>query len=165
MSELGRVVVQRVVESPEQMAEFGCALSRVLHAGDVVLLEGSMGAGKTTLTRAVAVGLGHDARLVSSPTFVLMNQYQSPGAMAMAHVDAYRMSEDEELGTLGIDRVIVREDQEVDGEPWVVMIEWPGRIARALGQMLAGVSVVRVELEVSAETQRIVTIDAPSGFA
>lgn len=104
---------------------FAGALSRVLRSGDVVLLQGELGSGKTTLTRGVASALGISPQGVSSPTFVLMHQHEVPevsggvGVKAggadeptsvervrvLVHIDAYRLREASDLESLGWDRV------------------------------------------------------------
>src|SRR3954471_21896777 len=66
-------------------------LARTLRPGDVVALHGELGAGKTQFTRGIVKGLGGDARAVSSPTFVLINVYDTPASGRIFHLDAYRV--------------------------------------------------------------------------
>ncbi|MBI1371148.1 MAG: tRNA (adenosine(37)-N6)-threonylcarbamoyltransferase complex ATPase subunit type 1 TsaE [Phycisphaera sp.] len=99
--------------------EFGQLLARLTHAGDVIAMNGPLGAGKTQLVRGIATGLGADERLVSSPTFVLMCEY--PGKLPIVHVDAYRMQGLSDLESLGW-------SDELLGEA-VTLIEWADRIA------------------------------------
>lgn len=113
-----------VTRSEEQTIALGRALGRLLHAGDVVALHGELGAGKTRLVRGIAGGMGLDERLVSSPTFVMVNEYEGAGRMPLVHADAYRLSGADDLDTLGWDRLM-------DGEA-VVVVEWAERIAAAL---------------------------------
>lgn len=91
----------------------GESLGRILRAGDVVYLDGPLGAGKTTLIRSVAAGLGLHSAAVASPTFVLIHDYpQPPGAPAdrpdLIHIDAYRLRGPEDLDSLGWDTVVER---------------------------------------------------------
>lgn len=117
--------IVRRCDSLDATAALGAQLAGLLRPGDVVALEGDLGAGKTTLVRSVVAGLGLDASIVSSPTFVIANDYPgSEDAPPVVHVDAYRLSGSDELDTIGWDRVL-------DGSA-VVFIEWPGRIAGAL---------------------------------
>jgi len=99
----------------ETMA-FGRALGRSLRAGDLVLLSGPLGAGKTTLTRGIADGLGVGGR-VSSPTFVLARVHPAgPSGVPLVHVDAYRLGGDlSELDDLDLD---------ADLERSAVVVEW-----------------------------------------
>lgn len=86
----------KYVTSLEETEHFAQQLAHLLEAGDVLTLEGDLGAGKTTLTKAVAKGLGI-TRNVSSPTFTIVKQYE--GRLPLNHLDVYRLSEsDEDLG-------------------------------------------------------------------
>jgi len=91
----------------------GESLGRQLRPGDVVALYGDLGAGKTTLTKGIAVGLGLDAD-IHSPTFTLIHEH--PGAVPLYHVDLYRLSSEEEVETLGLEEYIYD-----DG---ITVIEW-----------------------------------------
>ena len=103
--------------------ELGQKLAQRFAPGDCVALVGSLGAGKTVLTRGLAVGLGlADEKLVASPTYVLVHEY--PGHCPIYHLDLYRMGDaDMELRDLGLDEMLA------DG---VVLIEWANRAERAL---------------------------------
>ena len=76
------------INSPEEMFELGKRIGSKLQAGDVILLRGELGAGKTALTRGIGTSLGIDD--VSSPTFVISKIYQG-GRVPLIHVDAYRL--------------------------------------------------------------------------
>lgn len=94
---------QREIASPEAMEDFGRELGRVLSAGDLVVLTGPLGAGKTTLTRGIADGLGVRGP-VQSPTFVIARTHPSlVGGAPLVHVDAYRLGSPAELDDLGLD--------------------------------------------------------------
>src|SRR5205085_8531825 len=84
--------------------------------GDVVLLDGEFGSGKTTLAQGIARGMGIDARYVNSPTFMLVNEYRA-GRNRLYHVDLYRLEGEEQVATLGLEDYF-------DGSG-VVVIEWP----------------------------------------
>jgi tRNA threonylcarbamoyladenosine biosynthesis protein TsaE len=102
---------------------FGRRLGGLLFPGAVVALVGQLGAGKTHLVRAVAEGLGlADGRVVSSPTFVLIQEY--PARLPVYHFDAYRLHGEAEFGELG-----AHEYFEGDG---VCLVEWADRVRGAL---------------------------------
>ncbi|MDQ0941365.1 tRNA (adenosine(37)-N6)-threonylcarbamoyltransferase complex ATPase subunit type 1 TsaE [Streptomyces sp. V1I1] len=104
------------VESPEQMQELGRRLAKLLRAGDLVMLTGELGAGKTTLTRGLGEGLGVRGA-VTSPTFVIARVHPSlTGGPALVHVDAYRLGG-------GLDEM---EDLDLDVSlpESVVVVEW-----------------------------------------
>ena len=103
------------INSLEEMHQFGLRVSCLLQAGDVLVLVGDLGAGKTTLTKSIATGLGI-TESVSSPTFVIARQYrrdQQGKNFGLIHVDAYRLSSAYEL-----------EDLDLDFEANVTVIEW-----------------------------------------
>ena len=119
---------ERSSESLEHTAVIAKDFAAVLRAGDLVRLVGEMGAGKTTFVRLVAEAMGVDVSLVSSPTFVLMNNYPctiNGEDGSIAHLDCYRFGDEDELDALGWDRVC--------GDGSVRLVEWPERIDGVLG--------------------------------
>jgi len=76
-----------LIKSPEQMRDFGISLSRQLRAGDVIVLKGDLGAGKTALAVGIGLGLGIDG--VSSPTFIISRVHKAK--VPLIHIDAYRL--------------------------------------------------------------------------
>lgn len=97
---------------------FGRRLAARLAPGDIVLLSGDLGAGKTALARGILAGLGH-AGEVPSPTFTLVQSYELPGVrLPVWHVDLYRLDDPNEVEELGLDEILA------DG---VLVIEWPER--------------------------------------
>ncbi|MFG2675757.1 tRNA (adenosine(37)-N6)-threonylcarbamoyltransferase complex ATPase subunit type 1 TsaE [Streptomyces sp. NPDC048445] len=112
----GTVSVRLTVESPEQMQALGRRISGVLRPGDLVMLTGELGAGKTTLTRGLGAGLGVRGA-VTSPTFVIARVHPPLGdGPALVHVDAYRLGG-------GLDEM---EDLDLDVSlpESVVVVEW-----------------------------------------
>jgi tRNA threonylcarbamoyladenosine biosynthesis protein TsaE len=95
---------------------FGRALAGVLGPGDLVILSGTLGAGKTVLAKGIAAGLGVTG-LVTSPTFVIARVHRParPGGVALVHVDAYRLA-----GPLEVDDL----DLDTDLTAGVVVVEW-----------------------------------------
>ena len=109
----GAVTRSLGIPNPEAMHDFGVRLGRALRRGDLVLLTGPLGAGKTTLTRGIGEGLGVRGP-VQSPTFVLARTHPSlVGGAPLVHVDAYRLSGADEL-----------DDLDLDFEGSVVVAEW-----------------------------------------
>lgn len=100
------IVVTRESSGPDFTAALAAGFADVLHAGDVVALEGDLGAGKTTFTRELAARLGVPAGVVSSPTFVVVNVYPiapraaQPTLKRLIHIDAYRVTSDEDTAAL-----------------------------------------------------------------
>jgi tRNA threonylcarbamoyladenosine biosynthesis protein TsaE len=112
----------RVTHSEEETAAVAREIAAGVKAGDVILLSGNLGAGKTAFVRGLAAGLGIDPENVSSPTFTLVHEYRG-GRLTLYHADLYRLervaTEDLGLEEMGI----------ADG---VLAIEWPDRLAHAL---------------------------------
>lgn len=144
-----RAIVTSLFEEDTQ--RLGASLAAVLRPGDVVLLRGELGSGKTTLVRAVVAGLGMDAAQVSSPTFVIASEYAGEGAPAVVHVDAYRLSGTDELDSIGWERI-------VSGDS-IVFIEWPERIESALPAECA-----EIRLTPTGERSRRIEIDTPASW-
>ena len=137
--------MQHVSRSAEQTHRIAVDLVRQLQPGDVVRLDGDLGAGKTHFTRGLVDGLGGDPRQVSSPTYTLLQVYETP-TLPVFHLDAYRLSGPDDLEAIGFDELL--------GEGGVVVIEWPSRVADALP---GGGWTVRIEHV--GDTVRRLTID------
>jgi tRNA threonylcarbamoyladenosine biosynthesis protein TsaE len=111
--------------SPEQTQRLGVRLGELLRPGDLICLEGDLGSGKTTMAQGIGRGWGSlDA--VTSPTFVLMNEYRRADSARLIHFDAFRMNDVQEAIALGLEECFEAEAP--------MMIEWPERIAAILPQ-------------------------------
>ncbi|MEY4423725.1 MAG: hypothetical protein RLZZ258_828 [Actinomycetota bacterium] len=100
---MAEVLANLIIETPEEMHDLGLKLARAFKAGDLILLTGPLGAGKTTLTRGIGEALGAIGN-VSSPTFVLARTHScGAGKPELVHVDAYRLTSAAELDDLDID--------------------------------------------------------------
>ncbi len=107
-----------ISRSPEQTRRIGIRLGSFLQPGDVVCLSGELGAGKTTLVQGIAQGWGSlDA--VTSPTFVLVNNYRKTGGLEMNHFDAYRVQDALEAEDLDLESMLA------DGP---FLVEWAERV-------------------------------------
>ena len=146
MSNDGEVILY----DAEQTLAAGRRLGALLRAGDVVALIGALGAGKTQMVRGVAAGMGLDPWEVSSPTFVLMQEYTPPetpetpenpddensDALTLVHIDAYRLSGAEEFMA-----VLWGDDGEELLDAAAVVVEWADIVEDALGE-----DVLQIEL-------------------
>lgn len=101
--------------SEQHTIQLGKRLGAVLKAGDVVLLRGRPGAGKTTFTRGIAAAFGYEA--VSSPTFTLINEYSAAARLPIYHMDLYRLGNEADLDELGLDEYLYGNG--------ICIIEWP----------------------------------------
>ena len=108
--------------SAEETRKLGEKLAKELRAGDVILLEGPLGAGKSELARGVARGLGVQ-ETVTSPSFTILNVYDS-GRVPLYHFDWYRLESAEELFEMGMEEYL--------GGDGIALVEWPGRCPEAL---------------------------------
>jgi tRNA threonylcarbamoyl adenosine modification protein YjeE len=120
------------IATPEQMHDFGRQVAGLLRAGDVVLLSGDLGAGKTTFTRGLGEGLEVRGP-VTSPTFVLARTHPSlSGGPALVHVDAYRLGSALEL-----------DDLDIDFAHSVVVVEWGAGLIEALTDSYLAIEIDR----------------------
>ncbi|HMB24350.1 MAG TPA: tRNA (adenosine(37)-N6)-threonylcarbamoyltransferase complex ATPase subunit type 1 TsaE [Anaerolineales bacterium] len=118
MSILNEHTMDFFSRSPEQTRRIGTHLGGALQAGDVICLQGDLGAGKTTFVQGVAQGWGsRDA--VSSPTFILVNMYRREDETRLFHMDAYRLDSAPEAEELDFETMLAQGP---------LLIEWPERI-------------------------------------
>ncbi len=104
--------------SPEQTRRIGVRLGGALRAGDVICLQGDLGAGKTTFVQGVAQGWG-SVDSVSSPTFIIVNVYRRADGCQLFHMDAYRLDSTPEAEEVDLDTMLAQ---------GALLIEWPDRI-------------------------------------
>ena len=127
---MSKLLLEQQVADADQMHELGIRIAKQFRAGDLVVLVGPLGAGKTTLTRGIGEGLQAIGN-VSSPTFVIARTHKREGsAVPMVHVDAYRLGGAAEL-----------DDLDIDFENSIVLVEW-GR------GLLEGISDNWLEIEI-----------------
>ena len=123
------------------MLAFGRRLAAMLEPGQLVRLQGPLGAGKTTLVRGVLRGLGHSGA-VKSPTYTLLEPYELPWG-TVYHFDLYRISDPEELELIGFSELI--------GGTALSLIEWPER-----GGELVPATGLTIEIELTERGRRVV---------
>jgi tRNA threonylcarbamoyladenosine biosynthesis protein TsaE len=142
-----RRAMELLSTSPEETQKIGAEIGRSLPIPGIVLLRGDLGAGKTTLTRGIAQGLGlADTSLVNSPSFTLVNVYQ--GICPIYHVDLYRLEGARDLYSIGLDDFM--------GSEGVTIIEWSERLTDKIEDA------TEVEITDAGDDQRLLRIYAPA---
>lgn len=137
-----------ISESPERTAEIGRKIGSGLKGGEIIALIGPLGSGKTLLIKGIAAGAGaQDSRRVTSPTFVIVNEYKGAGGLDIYHVDAYRLDSVAEFEMLGFDDLCYPQS--------VVLIEWADKIASAL----KNIDCIKIELAHAGENARKIHIE------
>ena len=151
------MVIELVSLSEEETRRIARRLAARLRGGDVVALDGPLGAGKTCFVRGMAEGLGIDPRQVSSPTFILCQEYEPPesggASFILAHLDGYRLASPDELETVGFDELLEAADT-------VIAVEWAGRFGDMLPELRISVDMAHAD-----EHSRRLTVTAPDALA
>lgn len=141
-------------DSIEQMNKIAAEIAGNLSGGDILLLSGTLGAGKTTLTKGIAAALGLSAE-VTSPTFALMQQYDLPEPKhdieQIVHIDTYRLNDESELKAIGAMDYI-------GDEKTLTIIEWPEKLAT----LLSGLKTKHLQLSHADDGRQIEWISASS---
>jgi tRNA threonylcarbamoyladenosine biosynthesis protein TsaE len=141
-------VIEVVSDSPEETIRFGLRIGAALAGGEIIGLIGPLGSGKTHLIKGIAAGAGAgEPARVSSPTFVIVNEYLAPGArLDVYHIDAYRIETLAEFEMLGFDELCYPRS--------VVLIEWADKVAAALARTHS----ITIELEHLGPSRRRITL-------
>jgi ATPase, YjeE family len=113
--------VKFISQSPEETQQIAAQLARQLQGGEVLLLEGPLGVGKTVFAKAIAAAIGV-TEIVTSPTFTLVAEYE--GKLRFVHVDLYRISSAEECEQLALDEMM--------NQQTVMAVEWPENAGTAI---------------------------------
>lgn len=135
--------------SPEDTIAFAEQIGKLLRGGDIIAYRGGLGAGKTTFTRGIALGMGLPDE-VSSPTFALVNEYRGKG-LTLYHFDMYRIMNAEALETTGFYDYI--------SEDAVIVCEWSENIADCLPE-----NVITITIETIGENVRKITVEGDERF-
>ncbi len=120
---MSRAALVARTASPAETQELAAALARLAEPGDLLVLAGEMGAGKTAFAQGFARGLGID-EAVTSPTFTIVREYGG-GRLALHHLDVYRLDHLREVTDLGLSEML--------DEPAVMLVEWGDAVLPALG--------------------------------
>jgi tRNA threonylcarbamoyladenosine biosynthesis protein TsaE len=112
-------------KSEQATHAFAMQFAKTLSAPAMLLLSGELGAGKTCFTRGLCEGLGGEPRQVSSPTFSIMQEYDIADNQRLVHIDAYRLSGEEELESIGWEELL-------EDENTIIAIEWASHIRNAI---------------------------------
>lgn len=136
------------ISSEKEMISFGTEFAKTLKGGDIVLLEGNLGAGKTTLTKGIAKYFTIK-KPITSPTFALMNVYEfkrfkDSKIQRLVHADTYRLEEEKDLIEIGVEDYLGAPDT-------VCLIEWPEKIKK----LLRGKKVIKIIIEHDNEGRKI----------
>ncbi len=139
-----------VLQTEEDTRALAREIAAQLHGGEVIALNGDLGAGKTTFTQYLAQELGVTQH-VNSPTFVIMKQYHAhkPPIHTLVHVDAYRLSSAEELQHAGV-------DQHLGQSHAIVVIEWADKVREAL----AGCTLVQLNFILEKGVRKVTVSNA-----
>lgn len=139
-----------ICTTPEKTFELGEKAGCDLRGGDVVLLSGELGAGKTLFTKGILHGLGYDVDEVTSPSFALVNLYKTE-KLAVYHIDLWRLDAKADASTaVGLDEIL--EDPQA-----VAIIEWPDR----LSSMPAAKRVIEISLTGDGDDPRTIDVRFP----
>ena len=130
--------------SAEETIELGAMIAKRLKAGDIVALSGGLGAGKTTLVKGIAKGLGvKNYRYVNSPSFVLVKEYK--GKVPLFHFDIYRLNNLKDIEEIGYEDYLARKG--------VVVIEWSEKMSRILPK-----GRLDIALKIKGANERVISI-------
>lgn len=134
-----------VLSSPEETKQFGLRLGQLAQPGDVICLDGGLGAGKTTLTQAIAIGLEvPEDCYVTSPTFAILHDYT--GRLALYHMDFYRLKNSAEIEDLGFEEFFYQSG--------LAVIEWPDKAKHLIPE-----SRLYLMIRITGESSRIIECD------
>jgi tRNA threonylcarbamoyladenosine biosynthesis protein TsaE len=116
-------MIEVISNSPEETASLGKKIASLLSAGSVIALEGTLGSGKTCLTKGIALGLGIE-ETITSPTYTIINEYKMDNYPTFFHIDAYRLSTDKDFEDIGGTEIIY--------SGGISVIEWSERLSKSL---------------------------------
>ena len=140
-------LTEYLLRGPEDTIALGERIGRAAPGGTVIALRGALGAGKTTLAKGIARGLGVGDE-VTSPTYTIVSEYE--GRLRLHHIDAYRLAGSEDFAETG--------GEDLLGDPGgICLVEWGERVSRSLPEDAA-----LADIAVLADGSRLLRLDAPS---
>jgi len=132
-----------VTNTPDETTRLGMRIGSMLRKGDVVALQGTLAAGKTTITKGIALGLGITED-VTSPTFTLISEYY--GRLPLYHMDVYRLDSTEDFINLGVEELLYGNG--------VCVVEWSEKVMEELPA-----SSIRIRLESEEDGSRTISVE------
>ena len=145
--------MKKISYSPEETLQLGKSLGSSLIAGDIILLNGDLGAGKTHLTQGICFGVGLDENsYIRSPTFTLINEYQ--GKLPIYHIDLYRIDSLEEIYSLGLEEILFNQG--------ITIIEWAEKLRSPKNRKNLLLNIqdrIEINIEIVSESEREFTFN------
>ena len=138
-------MIEVISNSPDETAALGRQIAGHLSAGSVVALQGTLGSGKTYLTKGIAIGLGINETL-TSPTYTIINEYKRDNSPSLFHIDAYRLNDDKEFEEVGGIQIVN------SGE--ISIIEWSERIPKSIPD-----DSITVHILITGQSSRLIKIN------
>ncbi|AOZ72260.1 tRNA (adenosine(37)-N6)-threonylcarbamoyltransferase complex ATPase subunit type 1 TsaE [Boudabousia tangfeifanii] len=142
-------------KDPDQTRAVGQALAKIVRAGDLIMLSGGLGAGKTTFTQGLGEGMGVRGR-VASPTFIIAREHPNPNGPNLIHADAYRINDLDDLETLDLDASL---------DTAVTVVEWGEGKTEAMSEDRLEIEIRRAggDLTVATEGEVVDLAEADDG--
>ena len=145
--------MKKISHSPEETLQLGRSLGGSLISGDIILLNGDLGAGKTHLTQGICYGVGLDeSSYIRSPTFTLINEYQ--GKLPIYHIDLYRIDSLEEIYSLGLEEILFNQG--------ITIIEWAEKLRSPKNHKNLLLNIqdrIEINIEIVSESEREFTFN------
>jgi len=137
-------MIEIISNSPDETIKLGKKIAVSLCAGSVVALKGTLGSGKTNLTKGIALGL-NITETITSPTYTIINEYHRSGSPVFYHIDIYRLNNDKDFAEIG--------GLEIINSDGISVIEWSERI-----QKLLPPQTITITLEITGDSSRLIRI-------
>jgi tRNA threonylcarbamoyladenosine biosynthesis protein TsaE len=145
--------MKKISHSPKETLQLGKSLGSSLIPGDIILLNGDLGAGKTHLTQGICYGVGLDeGSYIRSPTFTLINEYQ--GKLPIYHIDLYRIDSLEEIYSLGLEEILFNQG--------ITIIEWAEKLRSPKNHKNLILNIqdrIEINIEIVSESEREFTFN------